>query len=53
VCFGKGWVSASQRVSVRDLWLQKDLGTFNKTYTGTVVSHGVQALLLTLAPVLS
>jgi len=51
--FGKGWVSASQRVNVRDLWAGQDLGTFNKTYTGSVVSHGVQALLLTLNPVLT
>jgi len=51
--FGPGWVSASQRLSIRDLWQQTDLGTFNKTYTGSVPSHGVQALLLTLNPVLS
>jgi alpha-galactosidase len=51
--FGKGWVSASQRVTVRDVWAGKDLGTFNQNYTGTVVSHGVQALLLTLSPIVT
>jgi len=51
--FGPGWVSASQRVSVRDVWAQKDLGVFNASYTGTVPSHGVQALLLTLNPIIS
>jgi len=51
--FGKGWVSASQRIKVRDVWAAKDLGDFTTSYTGSVVSHGVQGLLLTLDPVLT
>jgi len=52
--FGAGWVSASQRVAVRDVWAGKDLGNYTKTYTASnIPSHGVAALLLTLNPILS
>ena len=36
---------------VRDLWLQKDLGTFSDSFSGKVASHGV--LLLKVSPVSS
>jgi alpha-galactosidase len=35
---------------VRDLWRQKDLGTYDTTYSAEVESHGVALLKLTPAP---
>ena len=43
-----GWKLTS-RVTVRDLWLHKDLGEFQGNYTAyDIESHGVQMLKMTL-----
>lgn len=40
-----GW--PTQRVSVRDLWAHKNLGTFTSKFTANVASHGVVMLKVT------
>lgn len=43
-----GWQSSSQ-VNVRDLWLHKDLGTFQGSYLAkNIEPHGAQMLKMTL-----
>jgi hypothetical protein len=40
---GPNWgISGSQ--TVRDLWQQKDLGTFDRTFTAKVPAHGAVML---------
>jgi hypothetical protein len=40
-------VGLSGRVKVRDLWLHKDLGTFQFSFSSTVPPHGVTMILAT------
>jgi alpha-galactosidase len=40
-------IEMATAVRLRDLWLRKDLGTFNESYTAVVPRHGVVLLKAT------